>query len=57
MYGVGFEFTILASEQAKTVYALDLSSTVTGEYTCKNLSGFIPQANFTERATAVCRRS
>jgi hypothetical protein len=55
---VGFEPTIPVFEWAKTVHALDGAATVTG--TClykKKLRGFSPQANYTDQATAACRRS
>jgi hypothetical protein len=56
----GLEPTISASERAETVHALDRSATVTGDFADKKtnkLRGMSPQANYTDRVTAACRRS
>jgi hypothetical protein len=57
---VGFETMIPAFELSKTVHATDLAATVIGwmfitVYKTK-LRGLAPQANYTDRATAACRR-
>jgi hypothetical protein len=56
---VGFESTTPVFAEAKTVYALDRTGTVIGLtlITKKKLRGPSPPTNYTDRATAVCRRS
>jgi hypothetical protein len=61
---VGFEPMIPVFERSKTVHALDRAATVIGRIALQykatiytKLRGFSPQANYTERATAACRRS
>jgi hypothetical protein len=55
MTRVDFETRIPVFERAKTVHALDRAVTVIGKK--KNSVAFSPQANYTDRATAACRRS
>jgi hypothetical protein len=57
---VGFEPNISTSERAKIFHALDRAATVIGKSLIKlklNSVVFSPQVNYTERATAACRRS
>jgi hypothetical protein len=42
----GFELTIPASEQAKTVHALDRSATVTGTYVSREYLKFLADVQF-----------
>jgi hypothetical protein len=66
MLRVGFEPTIPVFERAKIAHALDRAANVIGshpryiseiEKNKTKLRDFSPQANYTDRATAACRRS
>jgi hypothetical protein len=58
----GFESTIPVFERMMTVHVLDGAATLTGseqitKTKLKKSVAFSPQANYTNRATAACRRS
>jgi hypothetical protein len=57
MSRVEFEPMIPGFERAKTVHALDSSATMVSLSSVHKLRGLSSQANYTDRATAACRRS
>jgi hypothetical protein len=60
MLRMEFEPTIRVFDRAETFYILDRGATVIGRIYVhenqKNSLAFSPQANYTVRATAACRR-